>query len=158
MSKRRHNPRLAKTNRSYDVGEVAILLGIHKNTVRTWIKEGLPVADDLRPTLVLGKDLRAFLENKRSKNKQPCRLGELYCFRCRAPRKPAANMADFEPATPSVGKLTALCEVCETIMHQRIGMSKLKLLEVKIDITFTQLPEHIGDRHGPFVNSDFKRG
>jgi hypothetical protein len=121
------------------------LFGVHKNTVRTWLANGLPVIDSRRPALILGSALRTFLQTMRSQNKQSCRPGELYCFRCRAPRKPAGNMADFEPVTAAVGKLTALCVECETIMHQRIGMARLEALSDKIDITFTQASKHIGD-------------
>jgi hypothetical protein len=33
--------------------EVASLFGVHKNTVREWVKRGLPTNDDRRPMLIL---------------------------------------------------------------------------------------------------------
>jgi hypothetical protein len=36
--------------------------------------------------LILGKELAAFLQARRIKNKQSCQPGKMYCFRCRAPR------------------------------------------------------------------------
>ena len=61
MGKRNPNPRLVKIHRNYTVEDVANLLGVHKNTVREWIKQGLPKIDDKRPMLILGCDLFAFL-------------------------------------------------------------------------------------------------
>lgn len=138
MSKRHPNPRLVKVNRSYEVGEVATLLGVHKNTVRAWIKSGLSVVDTRRPKLILGVTLRSFLQEMRTKSKRPCRPGELYCFRCRAPRRPAGNMADFQPDTDAVGNLVALCCDCETVMNKRVGTAKLPQIAEQIEVTITE--------------------
>ena len=93
--RRRPNPRLAKIHRNYTVEEVAGLFGIHRNTVREWVKRGLPTSDGRRPMLLLGRDLVAFLSARRAKNKRTCQPGELYCVRCRAPRAPAGDMVDY---------------------------------------------------------------
>ena len=74
MRKRHPNHRRVKVHRSYTVEEIAGLFGIHKNTVRAWVKAGLPTCDNKRPVLILGRDLIAFLQARRAKNKQPCRL------------------------------------------------------------------------------------
>jgi hypothetical protein len=83
MRKRHPNPRLAKIHRNYTVEEVAALFDVHKNSVRNWVKGGLPTSDDRRPMLILGRDLVAFLQARRVKNKRPCQPGEIYCMRCR---------------------------------------------------------------------------
>ena len=54
MRKRHPNPRLAKIHRSYTVDEVASLFGVHRNSVREWVKRGLPTSDGRRPMLILG--------------------------------------------------------------------------------------------------------
>ena len=46
MSKRHANLRLAKIHRNYTVEKVAGLFGVHRNTLREWIKRGLPTNDD----------------------------------------------------------------------------------------------------------------
>ncbi len=61
MAKRRPNYRQVKIHRSYSVEEIASLFGTHKNTVRAWVKAGLPTSDGKRPMLILGVDLAAFL-------------------------------------------------------------------------------------------------
>jgi Helix-turn-helix domain len=57
MGVRHPNPRLVKVHRNYSVEEVARLFGLHKNTVRNWLKLGLAAIDDRRPMLILGREL-----------------------------------------------------------------------------------------------------
>src|SRR6266404_3171676 len=94
MGSRHPNPRLVKIHRNYSVEDIARLFGIHKNTVRNWLKQGLATIDDRRPILVLGQELSRFLHECRQKAKQSCGLGRLYCIACRAPKVPAGKMAE----------------------------------------------------------------
>lgn len=157
MKRTRPNPQRVKIHRSYEVAEIAELFGVHRNTVREWIKQGLPVTDTRRPQLITGHALREFLQSKRQKHKRPCQPGELYCLRCRSPQWPAGDMADFQPVTAKVGKLTALCPACDGLMHQRIGMAKLEKIRSRLNITITQAQKRIGDSSHPIVNSDLEK-
>jgi hypothetical protein len=131
MRQRQANYRRVKIHRSYTVEGVGRLFGIHKNTVRAWVKAGLPICDQKRPTLILGRELRAFLQGRRASRKRPCRPGELYCFRCRAPKIPAAGMVEFELVTEKIGNLKAICPDCTSIMNQRVSVAKLSGLQGK---------------------------
>jgi len=126
MSKRHPNHRLAKIHRSYTVDEIASLFCVHRNTVRQWIKQGLSTSDDKRPMLILGRDLSAFLQAKRMKHKRPCAPGEIYCVRCRAPKEPAARMAEYRPLTATLGNLVGICPCCEILMYRRASLAKLE--------------------------------
>ena len=125
MKKRLHNPNLAKIHRNYSVDEIATLFGVHRNTVRAWVKRGLATSDDRRPMLILGRDLVAFLQAQRAKNKRTCQPGEIYCVRCRAPKAPAGAMADYEALTATQGNLIAICADCETLIYRRVSLAKL---------------------------------
>ena len=140
MAKRHPNYRRVKIHRNYTVEETASLFGIHKNTVREWVKTGLPTSDDKRPMLILGQDLSAFLQARRIKNKQTCQPGEIYCVRCRAPKFPAGDMAEYLPITEKFGNLTAICPDCNSMMNRRVSMAKLEQVRGKMDITFPQAP------------------
>jgi hypothetical protein len=157
MKKRLYNPNIAKIHRNYTVEEVASLYGVFKGTVRAWIKAGLPVFNDKRPMLILGSDLVAFHQARRKKNKQTCKPDELYCVRCRAPKKPAGEMADYQIITDKIGNLIAICPSCEMIMNRRISLSKLEQAIEKITITLPQALQHLIDNSQPSVNSDLKQ-
>ncbi len=107
-----------KTGYTYDVAEAATLLGVHRNTVRQWLKAGLEPLDQSRPILIHGTRLKAFLTQRRDTRRATCGPGEFYCFRCKAPRKPWAGMVDSIDHGPNIVRLIALCEVCETTMHK----------------------------------------
>lgn len=154
---RRSNPRLVKTHRNYTVEETARLLGTHKNTVRAWIKRGLPVLDDRRPLLIHGSDLRAFLESQRKKSRQRCQPGEIYCVGCRAPKAPAGGMVDYVPYTATSGNLRGICPDCDCLIHRRVALAKLEACTAGLEITFMQPGSRIGGSAGLSVNCDFSR-
>lgn len=149
------NPRLVKIHRNYSVEEIAGLLGKHKNTVRAWVKAGLSTCDGKRPTLILGQALRDFLTAQRVKNKKPCGPGEIYCVRCRLPRTPAGEIADYQPLTAIFGNLVGLCPACDCVMYRRISVAKLDQIRGNLDITFTKATQHIGETTKLFVICDF---
>jgi len=158
MGKHHPNHRLVKIHRSYTVEEVAKLFGIHKNTVRKWVKDGLAAIDNKRPMLILGHDLVAFIKKRRAKNKQSCKPGELYCVRCRVPKFPAGDMADYEPVTEKLGNLIAICPDCDSIMNRRVSLARIWEVCGNIDITFPKELRHIVKRTNPTVNSDLRQG
>ncbi|MBU1191860.1 MAG: helix-turn-helix domain-containing protein [Gammaproteobacteria bacterium] len=151
------NYRLAKIHRNYTVEDVATLYGVHRNTVREWIKRGLPTIDSKRPMLILGRDLAAFLQARRTKNKRPCQPGEIYCVRCRAPRNPAGGMVDYLSRTASLGSLVGICPCCESMMYRHVNSAKLEQIRGQLDITMPQALSHINESTHPSVNSDLKQ-
>lgn len=157
MKKRLHNPNLAKMHRSYTVEEAADLYGVFKGTVRNWIKAGLPVLNEKRPMLILGSSLAAFHQARRTKNKQKCGPGEIYCVRCRAPKAPAENMADYRIITEKIGNLEAICPTCDKIINRRVSLAKLEQIRGKLDISLPQALQRITDCNQPSVNSDLKQ-
>jgi hypothetical protein len=153
--RRTQNPRIVKIHRSYTVAEVADLFRMHKNTVRAWIKAGLPVIDDKRPALIQGLDLREFVQARRLKNRQTCPPGHIYCVRCRAPKAPGCDMVEYVPMTDTTGNLRGICPDCETLIHRRVSRTKIDLIRGQLNITIPEAESRISDRNSPTVNSDF---
>jgi hypothetical protein len=156
MRKRHPNHRHVKIHRSYTVEEIARLLGPHKNTLRQWIKEGLPTSDKRRPTLVLGRDLMEFLQARRARGKRTCLPGQIYCVRCRAPKFPAGDMADYQPVTEKLGNLVAICPDCDCMINRRVSVAKLGQVRGRLDITLPQALRHLSESNDPSVNSGLR--
>jgi hypothetical protein len=156
MGKHQPNHRHVKIHRTYTVEETARLLGKHKNTVREWVKAGLSTINDRRPTLILGRELIAFLKVRREKKKRPCGPGQMYCVRCRALKFPGAGMVDYRRVAEKVGNLTAICPDCTSLMNRRVSLAKINEVRREMDITFPQALRHIREISQPTVNSDLR--
>ena len=149
------NHQLAKIHRNYRVEEAARLFRVHRNTVRHWIRRGLPVVTG-RPALILGLDLRAFLHRQRNERKQRCGSGEIYCMRCRRPQKPAADMVEYEAFTPNQGRLVALCCGCGCVMYRNVNPTRLPLALASMLVALPVVEEDIVERTPPSVICDLK--
>ena len=157
MKKRLHNPSRAKIHRSYTVEEAASLYDVFKGTVRNWIKAGLPTLNDKRPMLILGSDLAAFHLARRTRNKQKCKPGEMYCFKCRIPKSPDSNEVEFKAITEKIGNLIGICPACYSIMNRRVNIAKLNQVRGEMDFTIPLALQHIVESNQPSVNSDLKQ-
>lgn len=151
------NPRLVKIHRNYTVEEVGRLLGVHKNTVREWLRNGLPALTDQRPLLILGHELVAYLNHRRCANKRPCQPGEIYCVCCREPQKPAGGMADYEPLTTTGGNLIGICPGCDRLIYRRVNRARLHLVKGGLTVTLAKAREHIDESGQLSVNCDLKQ-
>jgi hypothetical protein len=145
---------LVKRHLSYTVEEVARLFGIHRNTVREWIKRGLPTCDNRRPTLLVGRHLFEFLRARELTNRRRCAAGEIYCMKCRQPRRPAGGMVDYVERDRGPGNLVGICPSCETLMFRRVNRSKLEEVTADLHVSAPEHEKHIVDRAQPSVNSD----
>jgi hypothetical protein len=112
--------RLIRRDLSYSINEIAELFALHPQAVRQWIKAGLETIDDHKPFLIHGNDLIAFLIERQSKRKHSCRAEQLYCFRCRGPRKPRNGRVTIQIRNATQLSLAGLCEICGLRMN-RVG-------------------------------------
>ena len=139
MGKRNLNHSLVKIHRNYEVVEIAQLYSLCRNTVRNWVKrDGLCTIDDKRPMLFHGLVLREFLKNRRTKNKHPCKPGEIYCVGCHAPKIPAGNMVDCLLITETLGNLEAMCPDCNSMIYRRVNMTRIEEVCGNMDVTFSK--------------------
>jgi hypothetical protein len=146
MSVRRLNPRLIKIHRTYSTDEAARTLGVHKNTISNWLKNGLYPIDDQRPILIQGRVLRDFLEERRKNARARCAIGEMYCLKCRAPRRPLEGQAVYIPLTGSIGNLQGRCSLCLSILCRRVSIARLHEFSAVLRITQRQASPRINDR------------
>ncbi|MCW3848175.1 helix-turn-helix domain-containing protein [Sphingomonas sp. LB-2] len=154
MPARRINPRLAKLHRAYSVPELATLLGVHKHTVRGWIKAGLPTVDHTRPVLIHGSEFQDWWATRRRQAKRPLQPGQLYCLKCRAPRAPALGMVEYATPNGATGNLKALCETCGTLMHRRARLGSIGTIMPGLEVQRRQAPPRLTGRAGPSLNTN----
>ena len=98
------------------------------------MKQGLaPLVDSKRPLLVQGAEARAFLQSRRIEAKRKCRPDEMYCFKCRTPRRPAVDMIDYRRDAFG-GRLSGLCSECSTLMFKRASAASVERLRGILDV------------------------
>jgi hypothetical protein len=156
MGLRTPNHRLVKIHRTYTVDEMATLFGVHRNTVREWLRKGLATVDQRRPLLVLGHVLVDFLKARRAANKRPCRPGEIYCVRCREPRPPVGSYAVYQAITPTGGNLVGICPNCSARIFRRVNLTSLAQVAGHLHVGVPEAQQHIDESQQPSVNCDFR--
>jgi hypothetical protein len=149
-----YNPNLIKIHRNYTYEELAMVFGIHKNTIAAWVKSGLPCLQERRPFLITGHDAKAFLQNRRVTKKQKCKQNELFCTRCKAPVKPFDNFVEYVPISLTRGRLTGFCERCESIINKFAGVVSLEAYSLIFTLEISKGVKQLNDTDKPLLNSD----
>lgn len=152
-----YNPNKTKIHRSYTFEEVAVLYGVHKNTVSRWTKNGLQCLKERRPYLILGADLKLFLHDKCKSRQHKCGLDEMFCVSCKRPTKPALNLVEYVPISERKGRLVGLCCDCENITNRFVGLDWLAANLNTFDVALPKALEHIRDSDTATLNSDFNK-
>lgn len=129
------HPRLnrIKSLHSYTINEAAEVSGVSPRTIRNWAANGLQLMQDHRPALVRGDDLIAFIKGQRKQRKQSLPLDRFYCLRCRTSSAAAGGLAECIEHE-SRFTLTAICEVCETILRKPVARADLSKLRGMLDL------------------------
>ena len=82
---------------------------------------------------------------------KPC---ECYCVKCRLPKRPALDMAEYAPISDRSGNLRGLCPECETLMYRRVSLAKLPEVSAGIDVTLLKAERHLEGRASRCPNVD----
>jgi len=144
-----YNPNKVKINRSYSYEELAAVYRVHKNTVATWVINGLPCMKDMRPYLILGVDVKRYLQMQRQERKHKCKLNEFYCMRCKMPTQTAGHLVKYLPLTATKGRLSSFCSVCSGVVNKFTSYANLEKYLQVFDLTKPMDIEHINDRDNP---------
>lgn len=127
----RFNVNRIRKHYSYSVHEISQLLGVHPNTVASWLKQGLPKTDQQKPYLIFGDDLRAFLSKRKKSRSRKCNPNEFYCFRCKVPRCSLGSLVDVRFRNAKTVMVSGLCEVCGAAINKVQSVQSLpKVVDV----------------------------
>lgn len=122
---RRIRARGIKASRAYTVEELAECLGVTEQTVRGFLKAGLPALTGQRPALILGCDVQVFLADREERKRRPLAIGEFFCLRCKVPVTAAHGLADYRALTERSGRIEAFCARCEGPCSRVVSAARL---------------------------------
>lgn len=149
MGKRLHRHDNLKYWWCYDLEEVAAILKVHVQTVRTWIKyEGLKTIDDRQPLLIYGLHLIDFIKKQNHKGKCKTPFDQLYCMSCKDARPAFQNIIAFEQKSNGLC-VKAVCRICKSKMNKTYKLSdfqKLKRTFNVVDVSKLYDCEHSTDK------------
>ena len=63
-------------------------------------------------------------------------------------------MADYEPATGTLGNLIGICPECDALMYRRVNPAKLEQVRGQLGITVPEASRRIGETTHPSENCD----
>ena len=148
--------RRIRLNKCYSVQEAAILLGVSVGTIWTWIRKGLPILPDIRPILIPGDGLKAWLKARAKARKCRCQPDELYCCRCRSPQKAKPGSAEIIPRNGKTVAIRALCNSCGTKMNKAGSLAKVLEIETAFGLN-THRQENLVGCENPAVNQHLEK-
>ncbi|MDX8347812.1 helix-turn-helix domain-containing protein [Cognatiyoonia sp. IB215446] len=122
-----------KSLRCYTIPEAADVTGVTNQTIRKWIKQGLPVLAAERPALVRGDDLIAFIKRQRAERKIDLLAHQFLCLKCSAARNAAGGFATCRRTGPRMF-LQAICEKCDGVMNKPFAESRLSELRKNLEL------------------------
>jgi hypothetical protein len=141
--------RRIKRLRLYDPMEAARALGVSRQTVWRYKKQGLVCIPNHRPTLFRGVDIIEYVRSRADGRKQRCGPGRLFCLRCKEPKRPAAGMLEFRADAGTLGTLTAICPSCTGLMYRRASLRTLAAAAGGHPVSMQSGLVRLGETTGP---------
>jgi hypothetical protein len=118
MVRARIDHRRLKRSQTYTVPEAAIAVRVSIGTVRRWVRQGLPLIDSNRPSLIHGKALHDWLHTKAKARKVKCGPRQIFCCKCQNARDFLPGSAVLIHRNEMAASVRALCVECGTTMYR----------------------------------------
>lgn len=138
---KKYNTRLIKIRESYNSKQASELLNTHIKTVQRWVQQGLPVITN-KPILIMGYDLKMFLDKKQQDRKCKLEPSEFYCTKCRKAVKSVNNEVRLDLTGKTIGKKThrelvikGVCSNCATKINRFSHEGKLQEIQKTFNVT-----------------------
>lgn len=148
--------RKIRGSQCYTIPEVGNLLGVSVGTIRAWSRLGLSVLEGERPYLIPGDALKAWLICRRQSRKRKCQPDELYCCRCRVPKKAKPGTVVILPRNATTIAINALCETCDAKMNRGGSLAKLEETRVAFGL-MTPAQVNLAECENPAVNQHLEK-
>jgi hypothetical protein len=150
-TKRGQDLRNIRQSQCYTIQECSRVLAVGLATVRFWIRQGLPTLSDGKPILIPGDTLKSWLKGRRAARKQICQPNELYCCRCRGPRKAKIDSVVITPRNAKTVAIRALCGTCDATMNKGGSLARLPEIQAAFGLN-TPAQVSLAECENPAVN------
>lgn len=137
MSRRLYTIKNLSSWQTYDIEEVCRIFKLHKQTVRSWIKQGLKTIDKGRPTLIHGSNLIEYLQEQNSRGKCSLEFDQFFCMKCKDACYAYRNYIAVNDKE-RVLYVKAKCRECKTTMcksYQLAAFPKLRKMFRVVDVS-----------------------
>ena len=115
--KKLRNLRSIRDKRSYSLGELSEVLGVHIRTAQAWHKTGMkPIEGTVCPYLFMGREVKAFLIKQTKSKKTKLNRSQCFCVACRKAVDPIKT--EIRPNNRTIGNgkesisLIGVCPLC----------------------------------------------
>jgi len=108
-------------------------LGLHPQTVRKWIRDGLKTIDAGKPALVFGCDLIAHLKKNNNASKRKTAIDEMFCMGCQDARPIFRNKISVGQNAQFL-KVQGVCRGCKRLMFKNYKLSDFSALRNKFTL------------------------
>lgn len=110
------NPQKLNSHISYTIKELSEILCIDKKTCLRWIEDGLKIVEGRRkPILIMGQELKDFINKRRQKKKFKLKPNQFFCLSCRLPIYAKKGSIKIKN-----DKKSAICRVCSSKISRTI--------------------------------------
>lgn len=127
-----------KSARSYTFIEAAKLLNVSVDSLRNWVRGGLPVLKTERPFLIIGKDLKDWLTARNEKRRVALGPHQFFCLRCKKAQTPYGGMVDCLAQTSQTWRLMAICVCCGGGMNRIVSVRDLPEMQRIFDVQINE--------------------
>lgn len=139
--KRNYSLKLIRSRHSYTFEEISELLNVHSKTIQIWKKEGLNVIDSTKPYLVMGYDLKTFLQEKFVKRRLKLQQNEFFCTKCRKAMISNHNEVNLYLTGKTIGKnafkevvIKGACDICSTKLNRFSHSGKIDEIKTNFNV------------------------
>lgn len=129
--KRKPDFRRIGPSRTYSIPEFADAVQRNPATVRSWIRQGMPILDGLKPVVIDGTQAKNWLKQKWAQRKQPTNLAQAHCMRCRKSRPFAEGSRSLGWNTDKVLTVSGECALCGCRMNKFASAKSVALLDTR---------------------------
>jgi hypothetical protein len=116
-------------NKSYSAIELAEVLKVHSQTIiNLWKKKGLlPMANNTKPLLYWGDNVKMFLQSKEEESKYKTKPFEFACVKCKKAVTPKDNSIEIVKNANGSYSAKAFCVNCESKINKFVGKDNLDI-------------------------------